>query len=115
VSSELPEVSVFDAYRASRALEGQLADGDALQVVATDDVSRNSWCLTKQELVVLDGDVIVSRIAFDRMHGEVRPAATGTEVRVRDAKGGPVLIASFRRANTLTSRLVAILADAGPA
>ena len=106
---------MFDAYRASRALEGQLADGDALQVVAADDVTRSYWCLTKQELVVLDGDVIVARIAFDRMHGEVRTAPSGTEVRVSDGKGGPVLIASFRRANKLTAQLSTMLRDGDPA
>lgn len=106
---------MFDAYRASRALEGKLADGDALQVVAADDVTRNYWCLTKQELVVLDGDVIVARVAFDRMQGEVHSAATGTEVRVGDATGGPVLIASFRRANKLTAQLGTMLRNGDPA
>jgi hypothetical protein len=111
----MPEVSVFDAYRASRALEGQLADGDALQVVATDDVTRNYWCLTKQELVVLKDDKIVSRVALERLQGEVRDTANGTEVRVTDATGGAVLIAGFRRANKLTAQLAAMLQDNGPA
>ena len=106
---------MFDAYRASRALEGKLADGDALQVVAADDVTRNYWCLTKQELVVLDGDVIAARIVLRQMQGEVRSGAAGTEVRVSDAKGGPVLIASFRRANKLTAQLATMLRNGDPA
>ena len=105
----MPETSVFDAYRASRALAGHLADGDELQAVASDDVTRHYWCLTKQELVVLKGDQIVGRLPFERMHGEVRSTSSGTEVRVTDTKGGPVLIASFRRANKVTKQLAAML------
>ena len=104
---------MFDAYRASRALEGHLADGDALQVIASDDVTRNYWCVTKQDLIVLNGDTIAARLPLARMHGEVRTTSSGTEVRVSDAKGGAVLIASFRRANKLTKHLSAMLA--GPA
>lgn len=104
---------MFDAYRASRALEGHLADGDALQVLATDDVTRNYWCVTKQDLIVLKGDTIVSRIPLERMHGEVRSMPGGTEVRVTDTKGGPVLIASFRRANKLTKHLATMLHSTG--
>ena len=104
---------MFDARRANRALAGHLAEGDALQVVASDDVTRNYWCLTKQDLVVLHGDRIVGRVPLERLHGEVRSAPSGTEVRVTDTKGGSVLIASFRRANKLTKRLAALLA-AGP-
>ena len=105
---------MFDAYRASRALEGHLADGDALQVLASDDVTRNYWCLTKQDLIVLQGDTIVARLPLERMHGEVRSSHGGTEVRVTDTKGGPVLIASFRRANKLTKQLAAMLAGPQP-
>jgi hypothetical protein len=103
---------VFNASRARRALEGHLADGDALEVLASDDVTRNHWCLTKQDLVVLKGDAVIGRLPLERMHGEVRSTASGTEVRVTDTKGGPVLIASFRRANKLTKRLAALLGDA---
>src|SRR5690348_5201381 len=110
----MPEVSVFDAYRASRALEGHLADGDSLQVVASDDVTRNYWCLTKQDLIVLKGNEIVARVPLERVHGEVRSTSNGTEVRVTDTKGGPVLIASFRRANKLTNQLAALLAGQDP-
>lgn len=106
---------MFDAYRASRALEGKLAAGDSLQTVATDDVTRSYWCLTKSELVVVKDDAIVSRVAFERLHGEIRDTPNGTEVRVTDTKGGPMLIASFRRANKLTAQLAAMLADNGPA
>ena len=105
---------MFDAYRASRALEGHLADGDALQVLASDDVSRNYWCLTKQDLIVLKGDAIVGRVPLERLHGEVRSTSNGIEVRVTDTKGGRVLIASFRRANKLTKQLAALLAGPQP-
>jgi hypothetical protein len=111
----MPETSVFDAYRANRALQGHLADGDALQALAGDDVTRNYWCLTQRELVVLKGDTIVARLPLERMHGEVRSTPNGTEVRVTDTKGGPVLIASFRRANKLTTKLAAMLSGRDPA
>lgn len=102
---------MFDAYRASRALEGHLADGDALQMVASDDVTRNYWCVTKQDLIVVAGDAIVARLPLERLHGQVRSTANGTEVRVTDNKGGPVLIASFRRPNKVTKQIAALLAD----
>ena len=101
---------MFTAQRASRALEGHLAEGDSLQVVASDDVTRNHWCLTEQDLIVLDGDSIVARLPLERMHGEVRSTPSGVEVRLTDTKGGPVLIASFRRANKLTKQIAALLA-----
>jgi hypothetical protein len=63
---------------------------------------------------VLKDDAIVSRVAFERLHGEVRDTANGTEVRVTDAKGGPMLIASFRRTNKLTAQLAAMLQDSDP-
>jgi hypothetical protein len=105
----MPETSVFDAYRANRALEGRLAEGDSLQVVASDDVTRNYWCLTKRELVVLTGEAIVARLPLERLHGEIRSTSSGVEVRVTDTKGGPMLIASFRRANKLTTKLATFL------
>ena len=101
---------MFDAYRANRALEGHLAEGDSLQVAASDDVTGNFWCLTNQDLVVLNGDSIVARVPLERMHGEVRSMPSGTEARITDTKGGPVLIASFRRPNKLTKALAALLA-----
>lgn len=101
---------MFNAYRARRALENHLANGDALQVLASDDVTGNSWCMTKQDLVVLKGDAVIARLPLERMHGEVRSTAGGTEVRVTDTKGGPVLIASFRRPNKLTRQLATMLA-----
>ena len=104
---------MFDAYRANRALAGHLAEGDALQVVASDDVTRNYWCVTKQDLIVLQADRILGRVPLERLHGEVRSTPSGTEVRVTDTKGGPVLIASFRRANKLTRHLADLLAP-GP-
>lgn len=105
---------MFDAYRASRALEGKLADGDSLRTVATDDVTRSYWCLTSSELVVVKDEAIVSRIALERLHGEIRDTPNGTEVRVTDTKGGPMLIASFRRANKLTAQLASMLAADNP-
>ena len=105
---------MFDAYRASRALEGHLADGDALQLLASDDVTRNYWCLTKQDLIVLNGDTIVARVPLERMHGEVRSTPSGIEARVTDGKGGPLLIASFRRPNKVTKQLASMLGGADP-
>lgn len=105
---------MFDAYRASRALEGHLADGDALQMLASDDVTRNYWCLTKQDLIVLQGDAIVARLPLERMQGEVRTTASGTDVRVSDGKGGQLLIASFRRPNKVTRQLASILGGSEP-
>lgn len=101
---------MFDAYRASRALKPHLADDDTIELVASDDITSDYWVLTSRELVILRGDVITTRLPLE--HGAVaaRSSAGGLELRVRDTRGGaPLLIASFRRANKLTTRITEVM------
>ena len=104
----MPEANVFDAYRASKALEGHLRPGDRLQLVAVDDVTGDFWVITGEELVIVGGEAIKWRSDLDRLQGEVA-TGTGVEVRLRDATTGQLNIAAFRRANKVTERLAALL------
>src|SRR3954451_22570359 len=106
----MPEASVFDAYRANKALEGHLRPGDNLQVVAVDDVTGDYWVVTGQEVIVLSDGDIRSRFDLDQLQGEVSETAAGVEVRLRDSAGG-LSIAAFRRPNRVTERLSAQLND----
>ena len=103
---------MFDAYRANKALEGQLRPGDSLQVVAVDDVTGDYWVVTGHEVIVLAGSEIKARFELGELHGEVSETATGVELRVRDATTGSLSIASFRRPNRVTQRLSSHLGDA---
>jgi hypothetical protein len=103
----LPEASVFDAYRANKALEGQLRPGDSLQVLAVDDVTGDYWVVTGHEVVVIADGEIRSRFELEALQGEVTSTKTGVEVRLRDSATGALSIASFRRANRVTERLSA--------
>jgi hypothetical protein len=105
------EASVFDAYRAGRALDGQLQHGDALQAVAFDDISGVGWVLTKVELVLLTDGVISERVPLESLSGEVTKQPAGLDVRVRDDTKGTVLIAAFRRSNKFTDLLEQLLAS----
>src|SRR3954454_1375631 len=108
----MPEANVFDAYRANKALEGQLRPGDSLQVLAVDDVTGDYWVVTGQEVVVLSGGDIKTRFDLDTLKGEVTTTSAGVEVRLRDATTGGLSIAAFRRHNKVTERLKAQLGDA---
>jgi hypothetical protein len=108
----MPEASVFDAYRANKALQGQLRPGDSLQVVAVDDVTGDYWVVTGQEVVVLADGEIKSRFDLDGLEGEVTETPTGVEVRLRAAITGALSIAAFRRANRVTERLASHLGSA---
>ena len=107
----MPEVSVFDAYRANKALEGQLRPGDSLQVVAVDDVTGDYWVITAHEVIVLADGEIKARFELEQLHGEVSERPSGVEVRLRDTTTGELNIASFRRANRVTQRLSTHLGD----
>jgi hypothetical protein len=111
----VPEASVFDAYRANKALEGQLRPGDSLQVVAVDDVTGDYWVVTGEEVIVLGDGEIRSRLDLDTLQGEVSQTAAGLEVRLRNAITGALSIAAFRRPNRVTERLSAELGSSGPA
>ena len=101
---------MFDAYRASRALKPHLAADDAIEFVASDDITSDYWVLTHRELIILRGDTIATRLPLDNGAVALRPSAGGVEVRVRDTRGGaPTLIASFRRANKLTDRITEVM------
>jgi hypothetical protein len=108
----MPEASVFDAYRANKALEGRLRPGDSLQLVAVDDVTGDYWVITGQEVIVLGDGEIKSRFDLEQLQGDVSETATGVEVRLRDATTGGLSIAAFRRANRVTERLSAQLGNA---
>ena len=105
---------MFDAYRANKALEGQLRPGDSLQVVAVDDVTGDYWVITHHEVIIVAGGQIRSRFELDQVHGDVAETSTGVEVRLREAGSGALSIASFRRPNRVTQRLSTQLND-GPA
>ena len=100
---------MFDAYRANKALEGQLRPGDSLQVLAVDDVTGDYWVVTCHEVVILTDGAIKARFELDAIHGEVSETPAGVEVRLRDATTGALSIASFRRPNRVTQRLSAQL------
>jgi hypothetical protein len=101
---------VFDAYRASKALEGHLRDGDRLRLVALDDVSGDYWVVTDHELIVISNGEITARFPLEPISGAVSSTATGVEVRVRSAAKPDTSIASFRRPNKVTDRLSSLLA-----
>jgi len=105
----MPEANVFDAYRANKALEGQLRPGDSLQVVAIDEVSGDYWAITAQELVIIAAGAIKTRFDLDTLQGEVSTTPSGVEVRLRTAGTGELNIAAFRRPNRVTERLAALL------
>lgn len=100
---------MFDAYRASKALEGHLRAGDSLQHVAVDDVTGDYWVITCHELILIADGAIKTRFDVTGLQGEVRPSAAGVDVRVRDAAGSSMSIASFRRPNKVTDRLAALV------
>jgi len=103
---------VFDAYRANKALDGQLRPGDSLKHVAIDDVSGDYWVITDHEVVVLADATIKARFGFDEVHGAVTQTAAGIEVRLRHPVTGALSIAAFRRPNRVTERLSALLGGA---
>jgi len=103
---------MFDAYRANKALEGQLRPGDSLQAVAVDDVTGDYWVVTGHEVVVLSGGEIRTRFELDALKGEVSTTSAGVEVRLRNMTTGELSIAAFRRSNKVTERLSAHLGDA---
>ena len=105
----MPEANVFDAYRANKALEGQLRPGDSLQVVAVDDVSGDYWVITGQEVVVISGGDIKARFDLDSLQGDVSTTPNGVEVRLRNTVTGALSIAAFRRPNRVTEKLAALL------
>jgi hypothetical protein len=106
----VPEVSVFDAYRASRALKPHLAADDRIELVASDDITSDYWVLTRQELFVLRGDTISRRLPLEHGAVSLRTTAAGVELRVRDTRGGaPLAIASFRRGNKFTDRITSTM------
>lgn len=102
---------MFDAYRAGKALEGHLRDGDSLQQVAVDDVTGDYWVVTHHELIVVAGSEIKARYPFEVLQSEVHESAAGVDVRVRavPAGGQPMAIASFRRPNKVTARLASLV------
>jgi len=104
---------VFDAYRANKALDGQLRPGDSLQVVAVDDVTGDYWVVTGLEVIVVADGEIRSRFDLDRLQGEVSSTATGVEVRLRDPATGTLSLAAFRRSNRVTERLAALVGKSG--
>lgn len=103
---------MFDAYRANKALEGQLRPGDSLQAVAVDDVTGDYWVVTGQEVVVISGGDIRTRFDLEVLNGEVSTTSAGVEVRLRNMTTGDLSIGAFRRPNKVTERLKAQLADA---
>jgi len=103
---------VFDAYRANKALEGQLRPGDSLKVVAVDEVTGDYWVITCYELIVLAGSEIKARFELTQVHGAVSETPAGVEVRLRDATTGALSIAAFRRPNRVTQRLSEQLGNA---
>ena len=103
---------MFDAYRANKALEGQLRPGDSLQVVAVDDVTGDYWVITGHEVIVLAGAEIKARFELEHVRGEVSRTPNGVEVRLRDTKTGALSIAAFRRTNRVTERLSEQLGNA---
>src|SRR3954471_20182827 len=107
----MPEANMFDAYRANKALEGQLRPGDSLQAVAVDDVTGDYWVVTGHEVVVLSGGEIRTRFELDTLKGEVSTTSAGVEVRLRNTTG-ELSIAAFRRSNKVTERLSAQLGNA---
>ena len=100
---------MFDAYRANKALEGQLRPGDSLQLVAVDDVTGDYWVLTGEELIVLADGQIRTRFDLDDLNGEVATTPAGVEVRLRGRSTTELSIAAFRRPNKVTERLAALL------
>jgi hypothetical protein len=106
----MPEATVFDAYRAAKAIDGHLREGDSLQHVAVDDVTGDYWITTAHELILVADSAIKVRYPFERLRGEVTTSAAGVDVRVRDAGGQGLSIASFRRPNKVTERLATLLA-----
>ena len=109
----MPEANVFDAYRANKALDGQLRPGDSLQVVAVDDVTGDCWVVTGLEVIVVADGEIRSRFDLDKLQGEVSQTAAGVEVRLRAPVTGTLSIAAFRRPNRVTERLAAALGKSG--
>ena len=102
---------MFDAYRASKALEGHLREGDSLQQVAVDDVTGDYWVLTGHELILVAGSEIKARYPFEVLQPEVHESPAGVDVRVRAVPSGgqPMSIASFRRPNKVTDRLASLV------
>ena len=102
---------MFDAYRASKALEGHLREGDSLQHVAVDSVTGDYWVVTGHELILVAGKSIKVRYPFEVLQAEVHESPAGVDVRVRavPAGGQPMSIASFRRPNKVTARLASLV------
>jgi hypothetical protein len=108
----MPELTVFDVFRVNRALEGRLADGDTVQVVAADEIDRSYWVVTDTELLVLTGDDISARVPLERGELTLDASSDRVDVRVRDTgPAGQILLASFRKHNKLTQHLQKVLAE----
>ena len=100
---------MFDAYRANKALDGQLRPGDKLQLLAVDDVTGDYWVVTGLEVIVVSNGEIKSRFDLDTLQGEVSGTPAGVEVRLRDPATGALSLAAFRRPNRVTERLAGLL------
>ena len=77
---------MFDAYRANKALEGQLRPGDSLQIVAVDDVTGDYWVVTRLEVILLSDGEIKSRFKelVKRHHPDANGGDRASEDKLRE-------------------------------
>jgi hypothetical protein len=105
----MPDMTVFDLHRVRQALREHLGEDDKVTTTACDDVTRHYWALSRNELFVLDGDVVVHRLPLSGVVGSVTDDESGTTLRLRDAQSSSTVIGSFRKPNQLTRALKGIV------
>ena len=96
---------MFDAYQVQRALRGHLAEGEALETLARDDVTGAFWVLTARELILLKDLQVEERIPRESLEGEIEITDVGVTVRLWGADARKPLVGTFRKANRLTKAL----------
>jgi len=97
--------------RVRRAIS-HLLPGDAVVAFARDDITRDYWVITAQELVQLHTTGAVrARLRLDDTVGSVTDSSSGVSVRLSSRRDtGRAMIGTFRGPNDVTRRLADLVA-----
>jgi len=89
------------------ALRGQLALDDQIRAAARDEITRDRWVVTDQEVIRIKGRTVVQRMFLaDAVVAISTQPSAGVTIRMQSRRTGENrMLTSFRKPNAVTRRL----------
>jgi hypothetical protein len=102
-------------WRVRAALRGQLALGDQVRAAARDEVSRDHWVVTDQEVIRIKGRTVAQRMSLaDAVVAISTQPSAGITIRIHSRRNGENrMLTSFRKPNAVTRRLAELSESRG--